>query len=72
MDALQPRRLAPGEMLVSAAPGDLGDVIELNSETGEMRVIAKAGSPEAEAFHATYGDPFHPVDLTPLAEGAAE
>jgi hypothetical protein len=39
-----------------------GAVVELDGDTGEARIVAEAGSPEAEAFHA-FGDPDHPVDL---------
>ena len=39
-----------------------GAVYEL-TEHGS-RLLYPAGSPEAEAFHAKYGDPDHPVDLS--------
>lgn len=51
---------------------ELGDVVELNGTTGETRVIARAGTPEAEAFHAKYGDPENPVDLEPVEKAAEE
>lgn len=43
------------------------DVWELTSDgrAATSRLLYPAGSPEAEAFHAKYGDPEHPVDLDP-------
>jgi hypothetical protein len=52
----------------------LGDVVELTvNEKGEesIRLVAEAGSPEAEAFHEENGDPEHPVDLEPLINSDA-
>lgn len=49
----------------------LGDVVELSVDAagnGTSKVIAKAGSPEAEEFHATYGDSENPVELDTAAE----
>lgn len=49
--------------------GRLGDVWELSvaeDGTTRSRIVAEAGSREAEGFSAKYGDPEHPVDLEPL------
>jgi hypothetical protein len=47
--------------------------MELASEVWELdadgaRLLYEAGTPEAEAWHAKYGDADNPVDLEPLPE----
>ena len=49
-------------------PGDVAELVVNADGSSTAAVIARAGTPEAEAFSATYGDADNPVELDTAAE----